>query len=367
VKPERGPFGRELPVLTLGEPDGQSDPDPLTLPRPCADLYSQELLPTFELELTASDWKALAEDLREGEEPYYPATFRYGAESVPAMVRLRGNNSDCGEKLQLAISFNQVDKKARFHGLRRLNLDHGGCHTMEERLALSFARDLGLPAACANHARLVVNGTYYGLFTNIEHVNKDFLQRNFGSGDEGNLYKSGDKLRTNEEEADLSDLEAYEDARDLLSIEAQVDLEEAVLAWALEAVLPALDNYWLHGWNYYLYNHPTRGFLFIPTDFDQAWPRSSSEVDLDFAWPGALQHPADVVLEDPHWRARYEAALDKAARAWNPDVFDDRIDRWYAQVKQASAEDPFDTISERDISRLKTYQRERARWLRENY
>jgi maltose phosphorylase len=44
-----------------------------------------------------------------------------------------------------------------------------------------------------NNARLVVNGRYYGLFVNIEHVNKDFLERNFGdAGDGGNLYKGGE-------------------------------------------------------------------------------------------------------------------------------------------------------------------------------
>ncbi len=342
-------------------------PEPITYPRPCTDLYAEDLLPTFELDLAEADWAALKQDRAQGEEPWYPVTFRYGAESLPAMVRLRGNNSDCGDKVQVAISFNQVDRKARFHGLRRLNLDHGGCHTMEERLALSFARDLGLPAACANHARLVVNGKYYGLFTNIEHVNKDFLQRQFGEEDEGNLYKSGNKLRTHEEEANLADLEAYREARELDSLERLVDLEEAVLAWALEVVLPAPDNYWLHGWNYYVYSHPTRGFTFIPTDLDQALPGNSAGVTTDFTWPSQLQHPADVVLADPGWRERYEAALDRAARAWDPDVFDARLDRWFAQVRAASADDPFDTITERDIARLERDLRDRGRWLRQRY
>lgn len=336
------------------------------LPGACADLYADDVLPTFELDVSESDWAALQQDLALGLEVYRPAAFRHAGETVSnASVKLRGNNSRCGDKLQLAISFNQLDPAGRYHGVRRIDLDHGGCHVLEEPLAMSFMRDLGLPAPCANHARLVVNGRYYGLYVNLEHPNKDFLRRNFGaSADDGNLYKSGWRLTTNESWADTSDLAAYGAAADAATLSRLADLDEAVLEWAAEAVLPARDNYWLRGWNYFLYHHPSRGFLFVPDDLDQAFPAVAADAWLWTLFPDVLQRPADLVLADPAWRAKYRDALRRAVAAYDPDVLAGRLDRAWALIADAAAQDPFLSTSHATVSELEQRIRDRAAWLR---
>ncbi|HET8541186.1 MAG TPA: CotH kinase family protein [Anaeromyxobacter sp.] len=336
------------------------------LPGACPDLYADDDLPTFELDIAEETWAALRQDQVLGLEVYRPAVFRHGAEAVPdAMVRLRGNNSRCGDKLQLAISFNQLDPDRRHHGVRRIDLDHGGCRVLEERLALSYLRDLGLPAPCANHARLVVNGAYYGLYVNLEHVNKDFLRRNFGAAaDDGNLYKSGWRPRTNEETNDGSDLAPYRAAADAATLAGLVDLEEALVEWAAEAVLPARDNFWLHGWNYYLYHHPQRGFLFVPVDLDQAFPSTPGEAALPTLFPAVLQHPAEVALDDPAWRARYREAVRCAVAAYDPDALAARLDAWWMQIAEAAAQDPFLSTTRASVSALEARIRDRAAWLR---
>lgn len=372
-EPEGGPTGDGAPGSGVptgnaeGTPPVNVPPEPPSLPLGCPDLYADDLLPTFELDVSDEVWAALQQDLVEGEEVYYPAVFRLGGEERPdARVRLRGNNSRCGEKLQLAISFNQVDPAGRFHGLRRLDLDHGGCRLLEERLALSFMRDLGLPTPCANHARLVVNGAYYGLFVNVEHANKDFLRRNFGAAaDDGNLYKSGWSLSTNEAANDTSDLVPWDAAGDAATLASLGDLDEAVLEWAAEAVLPARDNYWLRGYNYYLYHHPARGFLFVPNDLDQAFPGGSGDVQLATLLPDPLQRAAGVALADPAWRLRYEEAVRRALAAYDPATLAGRLDRWWAQIAQAEAEDPFSTYSTSRVRLLETWIEARAAWLRE--
>lgn len=321
-------------------PSPTSSPTPAAYPRPCADVYAQDLLPTFELEMTDAVWSALHQDFAAGEKVYRPAVFRYGDEEyADVMVRYRGNNSRCGAKIQLAIAFNKIDEDGRFHGLRRLNLDHGGCKLLNERLSLEFMRDLGIPAACANHARLVVNGEYYGLFTNIEHVNKDFLKRNFAAHD-GNLYKSGRELKTNEEDdPDTSRLDDFWAATDIEAVSVMADLDQAVREWAAEAMMPAVDNYVLHGWNYYLYDHPTRGFLFLPTDQDQSMGGSSSW-QLD---PLGMVRadPAVFVLQDPRWRAAYLDALVHADAAYDPARLEARIRTMWAQILPSAAADAF--------------------------
>lgn len=345
-------------------PPGDSLPVPpptLSYPLACQDLHADEALPTFEVEIADADWAALEQDRLEGEEVYYPIVFRHAGEvATNAMMRLRGGNSRCGDKAQFAISFNQVDPRGRFHGLRRLNLDHGGCRLLHERLAMSFMRDLGVPAPCVNNARLVVNGRYYGLFVNLEHVNEDFLERNFGEdGDGGNLYKGGLYLRTNERVADYSGLEAYGSAPDVATLAALADLEASIQEWAGEAVLPVHDNYWSDGWNYYLYDHPTRGFLFIPNDIDMPFTTDASQPIL----PAALQYPAGMVLADPVWRARFDEAVRRAIAAYDTGVFDARIDRWWAQIASSAAEDPHVVYTAGDAEELRWRVHVRRDWL----
>ncbi|MRI89312.1 hypothetical protein FGE12_14240 [Aggregicoccus sp. 17bor-14] len=320
------------------------------------------------MELTPANWAALQQEFQEdpSRETEFPVTFRYGDEVYPdATLRLRGNHSSCGNKMQFAIAFNHVNDQGRFHGLRRLNLDHGGCHHLEERLALSFMRDLGLPAACSNHARLVVNGQYYGLFGNIEHVNQDFLKRQFGKdADDGNLWKSGNKLRTNEDTGDTSDVQRFWSARTLAQLSTLADLDEAVQEWAAEATLPARDNFWMFGWNYYLYHHPTRGFLFIPTDLDRSISLFPSGADDNFFRPETLQPPADLVLADPAWNARYLAAARRSAQAFEAARLNARVDAWWAQIADAARTDPHARYKDEDVVRLKEAVRLREAWLR---
>jgi hypothetical protein len=357
--------GADRPVVADRVPP--PDDTALTaLPGACSDLYADDVLPTFEIDLAESDWAALQQDLALGLEVYHPAVFRHDGETVAdAMVKVRGNNSRCGDKLQLAISFNQLDSARRYHGVRRIDLDHGGCHVLEEPLAMGFMRDLGLAAPCANHARLVVNGRYYGLYVNLEHPSKEFLRRNFGpSADDGNLYKSGWRLTNNSSWPDTSDLAAYGAAADAATLATLADLDEAVLEWAAEAVLPARDNYWLAGWNYFLYHHPARGFLFVPDDLDQAFPASPADACMPTLFPAALQRPADLVLADAAWRAKYRDAVRRAVAAYDPDVLAARLDRAWALIGDAAAQDPFLGTSAATVAALEQRIRDRAAWLR---
>ena len=83
--------------------------------------------------------------------------------------------------MQFVISFNEVDTDARFHGLRKLELDMPRTDPsyLRQRVALTYLRALGVPAQCANSGRLVINGAYYGLFTNMERPDVEFVQRLF--------------------------------------------------------------------------------------------------------------------------------------------------------------------------------------------
>lgn len=332
-------------------------------------MFDDAVLNTYELEVSEQDWLqleaefALIQARTPGPEVWHPAIFRFGDEVYPdAMIRVRGNSTTCGN-IQLAIAFNKLNDAGRFHGMRRMDLDHGGCRLLNERLALSFMRDLGIPASCAAHVKLNVNGAYHGLFLQLEHKNKDFLKRNFEE-DDGNLYKYGYELTTNEETGDTSDVRAFWAATDLRTLASMTDLDEAIREWAAEAVLPARDNYWLTDWNYYLYHHPSRGFLFLPHDLDKTFPHSDGEEALETILPPDFEPPSDLVMADPVWREKYLAQVREAIAAFDVTTFERRIDRWWSVIRRAAAENPYHAFDDGYVSRFKSRVEARAAWLR---
>jgi hypothetical protein len=271
---------------------------------------------------------------------YGPVTFRHGTEvRNDVMVRPRGNNSRCGVKLQIAIDFHRVNPEGRFHGVRRISLDHGGwnCKMVEERVALTWMReDLGLPVQCANQAKLYVNGEYYGLFSNLEHMDREFLERNFADPD-GNLYEEHEK-KTNESDPDDSDLEAFWAADTPEELDAISDMDEIFLGWAAEAAIPARDNFWVWGWNYHLYNEPGHGWVFIPNDLDQAVPAPDA---VELRPLPARQEPATWLFADDAWRNRWLDVFEDVHGKFDADSISSRIDTYWEQTGEAAAADPF--------------------------
>jgi hypothetical protein len=59
---------------------------------------------------------------------------------------------------------------------------------MREFLSMTFFRRMNVPASRESFARLSVNGTYMGLYTIVEDIDKDFLSKNLGE-DNGWLYE----------------------------------------------------------------------------------------------------------------------------------------------------------------------------------
>jgi hypothetical protein len=351
-------------------------------PQPCADLYAQDSLPTFTLDFTPADWQALQWDCEQGGQNYFPVEFGYAGESVAAMARLKGNWSyDCN-KYQFVISFNEQDPNGRFHGLRKIMLDAPWYEQsfLHERVAFPLFEALGLPYSCVNNARLDINGAYYGLYVNVERIDQEYLERNF-EAPEGNLYQGGVELKTNELENDTSRRDALFAATSVDEIAALMDLDQAVAEWAAEAMLPALDNYWAGvEINYYLYDHPTRGFVYLPYDLDIAfgdnaygdgsllWPGAEFIDPITYEHPGWLKEPLmQIVLSDTYWCERFVEALGHARAAYDPDAMAEQVSAWADQIEAALLADPHKTFPSSDhtiaIDRLEAFFADRAEFV----
>jgi hypothetical protein len=367
---------------TSGDGDGDEIPDlpsEPTWPKACSDIYDPGIVPTFELAFSDTELQSLQSDCAQGLQNYHPVEFSYEGETLAAMARLKGNWSYSCDKYQFVISFNEQNPDGRFHGLRKIVLDAPWYDRtlLHERMAFPLFEALGLPYSCVNNARLMVNGSYYGAYANVERLDHEYLERHFEAY-QGNLYQGGAELKTNDLENDTTHRDALFAATTVQEIEGLVDLDEAVAEWAAEAMLPAMDNYWAGvEINYYLYDHPARGFVYLPYDLDIVfgdsayedgsllWPDSVWSGPITYEHPGWLKEPIfQMVLADPNWCARFVEELVVARAAYSPEAMAEQVAEWADQIASAVEEDPNKPFSPIDhdaaIAQLEAFFAERA-------
>lgn len=336
----------------------------------CPSLFRADILPTYEITIASSEWAAMQDEFlnrvqREEQglprSPYHPVEFRYvengeRSEPVPGvLLRLKGASSwletinfDTNPKMQFVIAFNEVDPDRRFAGVRKVELDmpRSDITYLRQRLALSALRQQGQPAQCANNARLVINGEYYGLYSNIERQDKEFLQRLFPENPEGDLWKGGREIKTNEDTFSWARVDQLWDTYDRAGFDALVDEDAAVKEWAAEAVIGDADGYYNGRANFYLYDHPDRGFIWIASDLDTVFadeylPFESSPVFPScFArWDGDWQH-YELMMKDAGGLEMYVHEVAAAHDRYDVSGMQARVDDWSAQIARAAAEDP---------------------------
>ena len=343
----------------------------------CPAIYAQDLLPTFQLTIQPVVWDMLMWEWNNGESqddmgldptPYHPLQeFRYdnGDEDpsndiviYDAEIRLRGNpiNWDPlpGDKMQFQIDFNNIDPQGHFWGLKRLVFDAAtfNRHMLRDRLALAVMRDAGIKAPCANNARLEINGEYYGLFTSIEKLDSEFLERNYEQPD-GDLWKRANwEAKTNEETATKAHLDMLRFADTLQEVDANLDLMQALPVFAADAIIPNSDGPWAGGLNYYLYDNPETGkFELLPWDLDNTFERFDDPPDgiypvnpdpVVFEKPNTWGRPwYDMALEDPEWFYYYIDSIDFILHeAYTVEEMHGRIDDYFAQTQEAALADP---------------------------
>lgn len=349
----------DIPSTGMGDPNEQLPP---LDEDGCPGIYAQDLFPTFELEiepvvleLLIYEWNnGLAiENMGMDPKPYHPLrAFRYGEILIEdAEIRLRGNTTwwKPTDKMQFQIGFHRNDPDGRFLGQARLLFDAAtfNRHMLRDRLGLSIMRDVGIPAPCANSARVVINGEFYGVFTSIEKIDEVFLERQFDNPN-GDLWKRANwTLKSNEDSATAARLNALKASANADELHEYYDIERNLRVFAAEAVIPDSDGAWAGGLNYYLYDDPTTGkFLLLPWDLDNSFERFDHPPGGEYApnpdpvvWEknntnGRPQY--DLMMQDPEWMALYIDIIDEILHeGYAPSELHERVDTWTAQIKEA--------------------------------
>ena len=371
-------------------------------------IFDQERLHTFEL--TLSD-EALAQiDRNPSAEEWVLGSLTFEGETIDRVgIRYKGSigawvgclsdpdwTDPSGHKvctkLSVKVKVNWDDSNREFHGLRRLqlhsmNLDPSQMH---ERLGYWLFREMGVPAPRSVHARLIVNGTYMGVFAFTEQIDGRFTRHNFDDGT-GNLYKevwplhagyvTGDlffveALKTNEDENPSieliknfgSEVKAAGPDGAAEVVDRWMDVDE-VLAWAVVDRTIRNDDGPFHWYcfgecrphNYYWYEEPTAGTLhLIPWDLDNAFQNivkdSNPVTPVADAW-GEITRDCQRFGYGDWGLLQRSAACDPVFAAWA--TFDDdyrrlldefldgpfaeelvtaQVEAWVAQIADATTE-----------------------------
>ncbi len=248
------------------------------------DLYDPGCVVRYDISIAEDDWQAMQDDYdcavsgcgnTSTLKDKRPAVLTYGVESLDVGIRLKGNASTflAGGKMQFRIDINWLDPDAEFHGVTSVNLEAANYDPTGQKngLALEVFRDAGLVASRANFATLYVNDEFYAVYENVEQINGQFLDNHYEDST-GNLYYfiwNGhySELRSNEEIGDVSNWTAMEDLVNntpgSISMEdfhdqivRLVDVDELLLAFAAEAVIPQVDGVWAGSANCYVYDVP---------------------------------------------------------------------------------------------------------------
>ncbi len=248
---------------------------------------------------------------------YLPATLTFQARDYQNVgVRFKGQSSMWGcptEKKPFKIKFDAFDSEQTFFGLTKLSLSNGFRDPTMLREKLFYdAVGAYLPCGRANFAKLFINDQYWGLYTNVEQVDKRQVRRHFGGNEDGNLFK-GDPagwlvwmgpapepyyeaydLETNEGTNDWSDLIDLIDRIDnsapgdfRAELEPAFHIHNFLFLSALYNLYITLDSYIGEGHNYYLYHRDdTDRFTMLPWDGNEAFAACPA-----YAWPDLLELP----------------------------------------------------------------------------
>lgn len=236
-----------------------------------SDFYDVNTIQEIRLYFSESNWDALLDslyiqglnnrltgDVMVNGDMFYDVGVRYKGFSSFSTARVKN---------PFNISLDYVHNNQEYEGYNKIKLSNviQDPSFVREVLSYELARKY-MPASEANYANVYVNDTLIGLYSNVEAVNKDFLEDHFGSRGNTFIKCNPESLDLNGENANLSDSPGvsaadYYSFYDLKSDDVGdwADLLEFIdtLNQApenIESILNVDRTLWMHAFNYSLIN-----------------------------------------------------------------------------------------------------------------
>lgn len=277
---------------------------------------------------------------------YYLGGLSIGGEDFPGSgVRAKGgcgSSRSLDEKSALKVNLSWDDpavvgcgETRRYKGLKKITLNNQveDPSYVHERIGYDFFRKVGVPVPRVAPINVYVNDELWGLYLNVESIDRRFLARRFDSND-GMLYEGAygcdigstscfePKFSTDEcddpptgDPTDFTPLMGLNDRLDALpdggfypAIREIINFDAYLSMWAAASIMGYWDGYPADANNYRVYHDPSDDrWTIIPTGIDQLF---EDEVD-PFSNEGSLSI-----------RCLQEEACEEAFRARLAEVLD---------------------------------------------
>ena len=267
-------------------------------------LYDPDTLRTLFLTFENADWEAELEDFH-GTDVQVPCALTVDGKTYPNVgVHFRGMSSymmvRAGQKRSLNLSLDFADPKQRLLGAKTLNLlnAHEDGTLLNTVLYSHVARQY-MPAPKANLVKVVVNGESWGIYSNVQQFDKEFLKENYDTtkgtrwkvrgrpNGQGGLDYVGDDVAAYQRNYELKggdDPKAWaaliklcktlsQTPADRLeaALKPMLATDEVLKFLALDVALINCDGYWIRASDYSLYLDPAGKFHVIPGDMNEAF------------------------------------------------------------------------------------------------
>jgi spore coat protein CotH len=310
------------------------------------EVFDPFVVRTFNLQLEPADWDTIRFDVTN--EIEVPAQF-WADEESPILVSVRRKSSRAlpseadPQKVGLKIDINELVGGQLWRGLAKLSLENAGdIHPLYEGMAWQLhqlAADAGfygpeLHPALANWVRVVVNGTYVGLYSNVEQRDTQYL-RNRGVRVAGLtwLYEIDDidtwALESGDPHSSAFLALCYPpfapaakknagscatpgDAVLEAELDARIELDAMLAQGAVDAFGDNPDALFSHGKNFFFadFDHSGLKRRYIPWDLDAVFRSTTASIYGKAGRRGVTQSPyQSILLNHAGIRARYNAQL----------------------------------------------------------
>lgn len=269
------------------------------------------------LDIPPSSWHSIDDEALSGcvatPRDYYPGAVTIDDTRFPGSgIRAKGG---CGSSRSLdgkaAFKANMswddpavegCPETRRYKGVKKITLNNQveDASFLHERIGYDFFRQLGVPVQRAAPVRLYVNDEPWGLYLNLETIDRRFLKRHFDSND-GMLYEGDYGCDLGEAscfepkfDTDACDKPRDGDPTDMTPLEelhtrlAQIpsgdfypaingifDFDTYLTSWAAASLMGYWDGYPADPTNYRIYHDPSDDrWTMIPSGIDQLFEKN---------------------------------------------------------------------------------------------
>ena len=350
--------------------------------------YDPMTLLTLNLSLSSQDWDTVRNDTTFDVE--VPAQLWMTGES-PILVAVRRKSgvpitaSGLPDKVPLKIDVNQYEERS-WHGMKKLSLENGGdTSTLLEGFAWYLHRLAWIPQAypympgLASWVKLYVNGQYYGVYVNVEQVDKRFLEhRGLWLSDDTWLYKQSEIGTPTIEFGPLTHSPTYNTlcyspfpvgscatpppAAFAAQLSTEIDMQGMLTLGAVNAWCYSPDDLFSKGKNHYYSDSryrlgpasaPSRKRTYYPWDMDANFGSLNSNRSIYELGNNAYE---DLIIDNPTFRVQYDSIMKALLNGpFTTANLTAALNSLETVLLPAMSTDPYNPVSSSDFNGLRNF------------